>query len=236
MRRISVMVFAALLVGAAPGVAWAQPASEPAPVVASPSRGGGGAGGSKLWPPHRLREKGLMLGAGFGVDGCTDHACDGLDAMVFFRIQALYRMFNFLAVGLHFGMPFYDPDSRSVDHAYNVFLGPEVRGILPLGPLDLWSGIGLGWIRAEKGGEVCWGGLCADGESWANGFGLAWGLGALFYLVPRVGIGLDFWLYKGFYDQEYWEAGGNRGHSDVDQKNVGITWMLGVTGVYFLPL
>lgn len=208
---------------ASSAVAGAQPAPAPAP--------------SAGWGLSQDRAKGLMLGGGFGVTGCTDDWCDSLDPLVYFRLQGLVRMFNYLGVGVHLGFNFHDPDSRYVDAVYDVFLGLEVRGFLPLGRLDLWTGLALGWTRRQGDGEVCNIGGCFQGSYWMDGFGFGWGVGALFYLTRSVALGLDFWLYKGAFNEECSDGdvvGRNCGDAP-DGDLIGITWSVGVSAMWFLP-
>ena len=242
MQKLMSLTFALLLL-LAPNLAQAQTA-EPGAAAAQPAAAGGTGGasaapaaGTNFWPPNRNRARGLLFQFGFGGSGCTDDLCENLDPMVYLRFQASYRLLNYLAVGLHLGIPFFDADSRSVDAAYNVFLGPEVRGILPLGPIDVWTGVAFGWFRTEGDGEVCIGGFCADGSAWADGFGFAWGLGALYFVTRRIGVGVDFWLYTPVLDRSCYSEGGDRSCGDVDDQNgVGITWMVGLTAAFFLPM
>jgi len=232
MRRIFTVAMATLLLVGTPGVALAQ-----SNAGASASTGGGSGGRYRFsWPPDRRRARGLMFAGSFGVDGCTDHICDGMDPLVYFRMEGLYRVLKYLAVGLHFGMHFADPDGQGRDHAYDVFIGPEAWGILPLGPLDIWAGMALGWMRMAEDGEECWAGVCWSGSGWTDGFGLAWGAGGLFYVIPRLGLGADFWLYKGIFDKYCLSGDGGHSCSDVDNDDVGITWSVGFTAVYFLGL
>jgi hypothetical protein len=198
------------------------------------------ASSSRVWPPHRAREKGLLASLGFGISGCNDNWCDDFDPLVYLRAHVLYRVLNYVAFGLQIGLPFHDANDRYVDARYDVFMGPEVRGILPLGRFEVWSGLGMGWMRAQADGEGCLGGVCREGSSWSDGLGIAWGFGGLYYVTPRIGLGLDFWLYKPIFFEGCIDIEGyDKDCGDIeeeDRDDVGITWMLGASAVFFLPM
>lgn len=198
---------------------------------------GGGVSGSGVWPPHNQRARGLLLGGGFGVAGCTDDLCDDVDPLLYFRLHGLARLFNHLGVGLQLAMSFHDPDDRYTDAVFDTFIGLEVRGFLPLGRFDLWTGIALGYMRHQRDGEVCnqWG--CYDGSWWSDGFGFGWGFGALFYVTRSVALGLDFWLYKPAFTSECYDGDlvGHGCDDPMDNDLVGVTWNLGLSAFWFLP-
>ncbi|MDY0002582.1 MAG: hypothetical protein RBU30_14900 [Polyangia bacterium] len=192
---------------------------------------------SRVWPPHAQRARGLLLGGGFGVSGCTDDLCDDLDPLVYLKLHGLARIFNHLAVGLQLGLSFHDPDNRYTDVVLDTFIGLEVRGILPLGRFDLWTGIALGYMRHQRDGEVCTAWTCYDGSAWHDGFGFGWGFGALLHVTRSVAIGLDFWLYKPAYTSECWDGQlvGHGCDDPPDEDVYGITWNFGVTALWFMP-
>jgi hypothetical protein len=226
-----------LLLGITPRSAQAQETESPLaakPAAAPPPA----SGGPRVWPPHRDRERGLVLNGGFGVSGCNDNICDNFDPLVYFRIQGLFRVINFLAVGLHFALPFHDANSSLVDARYDVFLGPEIRGILPLWRFEFWTAISLGWFRAQADGEGCIGAWCAEGSIYSDGFGFGWGFGIQFYITKAIAAGLAFWIYKPYLVEGCTDIEGyDTECDDIDnQDDVGITWTFGATFTYFIPL
>ncbi len=233
------------LLAFAPEAAAQSAAPQPvtAPQAATPSRAAPAArpaSSSRVWPPHRAREKGLLASLGFGISACNDNWCDDYDPLVYLRGHVLYRVLNYVAFGLQIGLPFHDANSRMVDVRYDVFIGPEARGIMPLGKFEVWSGFGFGWIRSQWDGEGCFGGFCTEGSGWNDGLGIAWGFGGLYYITPRIGLGVDFWLYKPIFFEGCIDIEGDRKRcEDIegdDRDGVGITWMLGASAVFFLPM
>ncbi len=207
----------------------------------APAGGVGGAGaGAPAAPAATGRDKGLMLRAGIGLDGCTDDWCDEIDPMVGLRFVALYRVMKHLAVGLHLAFLFGDPDNNLADRAWNLFIGGEGRGIFPYKQFEFWGAASLGYSRFMAYQEVCFGGVCGDGNMWMNAFTLGFGFGGDYYLTKNIAVGLSFYLYKPWPD----ESCSDTSSSDTtcyelskdDQDDIGIIWSFNAMFTYFLPL
>jgi len=190
------------------------------------------------------RFQSMMFQLGFGADGCTDHWCDHVDPLVFLRMNVGYRFLKYMEAGLHVGLFFGHPDApagRDVDMDWNVFVGPEVRGVLPLDriagfPIDLWAGMTLGWDRFMESGKQFIGPWWVDYDARSDGFALGWGFGADYVLANRVGLGLGFWFYKPWFNDICVEARGSTDCDDVDNDDIGVIWTVGFQVTYYLAL
>lgn len=190
------------------------------------------------------RQRGLDFTLGLGVAGCTDTVCSGLDPSAHLRLQVLYRVIPYFAAGAHLGFQFVDPDrnaNRYIDLGWSTLIGGEVRGILPVGPLEAWLGLTLGFMRHQIDQEN--NDVAFIDRAWTNGFGLGIGFGAQYFLHPKVALGLDFWLYKGFFDKwcTYQNDGPIEteacGHLNDDERaEIGVVFTFGLTATFFLPL
>jgi hypothetical protein len=249
---LAVLLSAALVhAQGAPPEGGAPPAAAP-PAAAPPAAAPPAAAPPATPPPAAApkpkvaeRIKGLLIIGGFGVDGCTDNFCDpgggalSQDPLVYIRVQALYRFLKYIAAGLHIAFPFSYADNEPSGYDvtfWNVMLGAEVRGIFPWRKLDFWTGLVFGYWRWQGDGE--------NGQSlssWFDTFALGWGFGADYYITPRIGLGLTFYLYKPFPDQMCDDPAmpGADKCNDLtsDAKDdIGIWWSLGFAFTYFLPM
>lgn len=190
------------------------------------------------------RQRGMDFSLGLGVAGCTDSVCSNLDPSAHFRLQVLYRVIPYFAVGGHMAFQFYDPDRNAPDWlkgAWSTLVGGELRGILPVGPLEAYVGMALGFMRIQEDGERI---IAADHyRSWSNGFGLGFGFGAQYFVHRSVALGLDFWLYKGFFREGcivYLDASRRVEvceHLDPDDRaRIGVSFTFGMNVTFFLPL
>ncbi len=190
------------------------------------------------------RSRGLDFTLGLGVAGCTDAYCAGFDPSAQVRLEILYRPLRYMAVGAHLGWQFVDPDRNQpswVDWGWSMLLGPEIRGILPVGPLEAWMGLTLGFMRQQIDMENQ---SAADiDRAWSNGFGLGFGFGTQYFVHPKVALGLDFWLYKGFFDEActYENDGDPREQlcgslSRHEKAAIGVVFTFGAVVTFFLPL
>ncbi len=194
-------------------------------------------------PGPTRRGNAVALHFAFGVDGCTDEWCHYVDPMVFARFAGGLRVYDFLSVGLQIDFFFGDPESRQgydPDVYWALFLGPEVRGFLPLDritrlPADVWMGLGLGWMRLEAKGTyvVPILGDRSDTTS-SNGIALAWGFGVDAVLMRSLGVGLAFWLHKPWFDEACSSLADRC--EDVDNDKVGVVWSFGLHVAYYLPV
>jgi hypothetical protein len=188
------------------------------------------------------RQRGLDIGLGLGLAGCTDAQCSGLDPSAQFRLSVLYRVIPYFSVGAQLGFQFVDPDRnapRYLDLGWSVVTGPEVRGILPVGPLEAWVGLTFGYMRLqldsenERDTEI--------DQEWTNGFGLGFGFGAQYFVHRVVALGLDFWLYEGFFEEycTYEDDGDPREEdcftlNDHEKAEIGVVFTFGLTVTFFI--
>jgi opacity protein-like surface antigen len=184
------------------------------------------------------RDTGIMLRLGLGVTGCTDDACDHVDPGLNLRLEALYRLKKYVAVGLHFNFSLFDAENVVGDQAGHLFLGVEGRGILPLKFVDLWTGLTMGWSRTMIWGSDTYLGQEVDYRYWSDGFALGWGLGADFYITRSWAVGLSFWLYKPWYDDGCgWDSATEDSRcdelSEAQKDNIGIVWAFGANATYY---
>ena len=143
--------------------------------------------------------EGFVLEFGFGVNGLTDddyvdedgHGID-LDPLVGLHFAVLYRIFQYMSVGMMVHYGFIYPDGDNLDHEYSGFLGiiPEVRGHYAFGRFEPWLGFGVGYATAHT---------FADGE-WRVNFGpWSWAVEAegtvqLHGVGFALGTGVNIWL------------------------------------------
>ena len=115
---------------------------------------------------------------------------------------------------------------------YEVMVAFEARGIVPLGPVDLWGGIAFGYLGHTMRGS-------ANGEweeIWYHGMGFGFGGGVNYFFNRVTSLGLAFWLYKPWFGQGCFNASyANEANcNDIeDQDGVGITWSLGLNMTFF---
>jgi len=190
------------------------------------------------------RNRGLDITLGVGGAGCTDLECSGFDMSAQTRLQVLFRVVRYFAVGAHVGFQFYSPNrtlANYYDLGWSMVIGPEVRGILPVGPLEAWLGFTAGYMRMQVDQEN-------DDVNhvdvvWGNGFALGFGFGAQYFVHRRIALGLDFWLYKGFFsemcsfendtdptEELCWDL------TDDDRSGIGVTFTFGANITFFIPM
>lgn len=203
-----------------------------------------------LWLPRvaeaqtRQRNRGLDITLGLGAAGCTDYFCSGLDMSAQVRLQVLFRVVRYFAVGAHVGFQFLSPDRNAdpwVDLGWSMLIGPEIRGILPVGRLEAWLGFTAGFMRIQIDEEN------DDNNDidvrWANGIGLGLGFGAQYFVHRRVAIGLDFWLYKGIFNEICtFENDSNPTTErcgdlhDDERAAMGVVFTVGLNLTFFIPM
>lgn len=233
-RSIAVLIALGSLLVATPAAAQGPPPPPERPTTTT--TGGGTTGGAKEGgkPGQSNRRMGILASLGFGVNGCTDDLCDNSDPLLYVRLQGLFRVFHYLAVGLHLSFHTFHPDETpsGVDVSlWDVFIGPEFRGIYAWKKLDVWTGFALGYYRVMAHTSS----PAGDSDWWSNAFGFAWGIGAQYFLIRSIALGLDFWLYKPVLTEACSDSGGGSSCSDVeDQDGVGITWAVGFTATFWI--
>ncbi len=190
------------------------------------------------------RNRGLDITLGLGMAGCTDWNCSGFDMSAHTRFQVLYRVMRNFAVGGHVGLQFFSPNrtlANYFDLGWSMVVGPEIRGILPVGRLEAWVGFTGGYMRWQVEQENG-----RDNEidvAWANGFAIGFGFGAQYFVHRRIAIGMDFWVYKGFFgemctlendlprDEEYCVE-----LDDDDRSGFGVTFTFGASVTFYIPM
>jgi hypothetical protein len=189
------------------------------------------------------RNRGLDITLGLGMAGCTDWECAGFDMSAHTRVQVLFRVMRHFAVGGHVGLQFLAPNrnlANYYDLGWSMVIGPEVRGILPVGPLEAWVGFTGGYMRWQIEQEN-------DNDEidveWFNGFAIGFGFGAQYFVHRRVAIGLDFWVYKGFFgemctfENDSDPTDERCGSLDDDERSgIGATFTFGANVTFFIPM
>jgi hypothetical protein len=211
---------------------WTANASAQVPPPAAPAG-----------PTIAERSRGFAFIGSFGVDGCTDDWCNDVDPMVFLRVQLLFRIFKYAAVGLHTGFLFQHPDDppgQDTDVLWNLILGGEIRGIIPWRKVDVWTGFVFAWSRWMWEGEAEILGQTYDLSQWMNGFALGWGFGADYFLGRTFAMGFNFYLYKPWY-KKLCIKNGDKTCPDLDEPplnaedQIGIWWTVGFNLTFLLP-
>ena len=146
---------------------------------------------------------------------------------------ALWRFIPWLAVGVHGGVTAMDSaycDSYGYDCGTLYFATGllEARGILPIGPLDLWGSLGVGYGTVVQ--------PVNDYDSYSvSGATLAAGVGLDWFLVPRFSIGILSRVYK-IFPTEYCDENGNCYDSDLGDSDPGVAWYAGLSATWHYPL
>ncbi|MFH2006459.1 MAG: hypothetical protein ABI333_07735 [bacterium] len=184
------------------------------------------------------RKRGLMVSGGVGLNGCTGDHCDNLRPLLSVKLHPAFRILPYVAAGLHLSFLSQSPGFPTGGgraELWQLLLGPEVRGLLPLKKLDLWAAFSLGYHRTRRL-------VASDGhriESVTNGFGFGWGLGVDYYLYKnRVAIGGDVWVYKAIPLGLCTRVGVNPQACRTEDvpDGYGATIAVGLTAVWFLSL
>ena len=134
----------------------------------------------------------VMLGGSFCVEN-DDAKCTDVDPSFGFSVSAGYRIMNHIGLGLDFVYGTYDvPDGSGVDVAsLGLLAGPMV--FVPLDQLDLFVGVGMGWMRLNLEGN--------GQEANADGFGLGVQAGLEYRVVENLGLGVMFRFHFNFADE-----------------------------------
>lgn len=191
-------------------------------------------------PPNR--ERGVMLQVGLGVSDCTDNWClswshGEIGPLLGVPVVAMFRINQHVAAGVHGAFLFGNGKEDSLDLAWHIAVGAEVRGYLPYKIIDPWMGLTLGFARSMVMGE--------NGNStfngWQNGFMLGFGFGADIYVLPKVAVGASFYLYKPWYDEyclrdEESNSTECVSLSDRMKNDVGIVWTVTANVTFFFKL
>jgi hypothetical protein len=247
MRRVLVGLAAGLLLltsvsvrAEAPGTAFQV---APAPGTPSVTGSGSGAAAPLFLTQEKSRKKGLMLALSIGVDGCNDNWCEYVDPSANFKLEVLYRILPYAAIGLHGQFALLNPNTDHYfwENAANSFLGVEGRGIFPYRKLDAWIGLAFGWTRSLGWSSETVLGHTVKSRGWMDAFGLAFGFGADYYVHKLIAVGLNFWLVKGFYEKAcIWDSESNDkvcdDLSNADKNDIGIVWSLAASATFFFSL
>ena len=114
-----------------------------------------------------------------------------------------YRFMKYLGAGLEFYYGAYDGTGDPIN--MGLMVGPIAY--LPIGDLDIFAGVGLGWAR-----------IAAEVQSVdfsADGFGLSIQAGAEYRIIKNLGIGAMFRMQFNFADEFCGEQGGQEACMDV---------------------
>ncbi len=192
-------------------------------------------------PTADQRDRGLLFVAALGMDGCTGRQCWNTYPTVYTRVHVMFRVLRYLAAGVHTAFNFLAPDfpvGTGRVEFWDMLVGPEVRGLLPVKQFDIWAGFAFGFARSNRF-------IDSDGheiEAVANGPGLAWGLGLDYYLLEgtwgKLAVGADVWFYKLFPLALCTKVGRNPQHCARDNiaDQFGVTYAAGATLTWFYSL
>jgi hypothetical protein len=237
-------------VGAGAGTAAGDPVPGPDPYAVPPPPGGGttggvhGGGGGAPPPPGghvKQRKKPARRSLIVSVDfGAASFAGTGQYSVVgdtstgggLFGSVA-WRFIPWLAVGIHGGITAMDNgycDSTACyegDPLYFAVAALEAKGMLPLGPFDIWGSLGIGYGSIAQ--------PLNDFESiTTSGATLSFGVGADWFLSRTFSLGLLMRLYRVF-PREFCDAYGTC--SDVDDEvDPGVAWYAGLGVTWHMPL
>ena len=204
--------------------------------AAPPPPPGGGTVRRQMGPARRSLILSVDFGAAaFAAGGTSSNTADGeTGGGVFFT--ALWRMFPFLAVGVHGG--FAGVGSSISD--YNPLLFAvgvvEARGILPLGRFDIYGSLGLGYGSISQSYYDVLNSY--DGSVSYSGPALAIAVGIDWFLSRTFSVGVIGRVYKMFptryciNDYTYGDTCGDL----ADDTDPGIAWYAGLAVTYHLPL
>lgn len=179
-------------------------------------------------PPHRpagpRRRPGLFaLELGLGVSGCTGDCRDvGFKPMVGQRVAALFRLGRYFELGLHVDTMMLELEGA--DTTFALMIAPEARVVVPVHPrLEIWGALAGGYINHYIKGP--------RGTVFSHGFGLGFGAGVQFYVIPRIAIGASVWFYAPFFNEQCFDTVDTDGCYDIDIDNpaeqYGLFWMVG---------
>jgi opacity protein-like surface antigen len=157
--------------------------------------------------------KGLGISALLGGSICMesgDAECTGIDTSFGFTVGPVYRLHKHVGIGLDFLYGMYGTDVEGTD-AYNMGLMVGPKGFFPIGALDLYAGIGLGWMRAAVTSDL--------GDASADGFGLGILAGFEYRVVNNLALGLMFRMNFNFADEVCIEFGGDERCTKTDVAN-----------------
>lgn len=130
-----------------------------------------------------------LLGGCFCVEN-GDANCNQIDPSFGFSASLGYRIMKHLGVGLDFAYGMYDTPGFDVS-VMGLTAGPVLY--VPLDRLDLFAGLGLGWMRLNIEVE--------NVEGNADGFGLALQAGLEYRIVKSLGLGVMFKFHFNFADE-----------------------------------
>lgn len=153
--------------------------------------------GITCWCSYGIAQEGDRTGAGIsammGGSFCVENGdadCTHVDPSFGFSVSAGYRLMDYVGAGLDFIYSMYDVPSADASNM-GLMIGPVVY--FPLDQLDLFCGLGLGWMRAT----VEAGGTTAN----ADGFGLGIHAGIEYRVIKNLGLGVMFRFHFNFADE-----------------------------------
>lgn len=224
-----------------PGGLAGDPVPGPDPYAVPPPPGGGSTGAVYGTPPppgvHRAMtgpaRRSLMVSLDFGAASFTGggpagpvsntSTGGGLFATV------LWRFIPWLAVGMHAGITAMDSDYiYAGDRTYFAVAALEARGILPLGPIDLWGSFGIGYGKAAKPLSGTYGTVSVSGASVGGALGMDW------FLARTFSLGLLGRIYK-LAGTEYCDYNNQCGPITAD-AGTGVSWYVGMAVTWHYPL
>ena len=164
----------------------------------------------------------VMLGANICIPN-GDADCDETDAGFGMSLSALWRFIPWLAGQFDFFYGMYDTPSGTDMDSLGILFGP--RGFIPIGPVDISAGVGVGWGKytVSGGGE----------EFTLSGFTMGFLLGVEYRIIPWVAAGAAFRFHLPLFD----EACQGSVCADIpDDADIAQEMMVGAHATfYFIP-
>jgi hypothetical protein len=226
---------------ATPGGQTGDPVPGPDPYAVPPPPGDGAVGGGgapppgsgpPAGPPAAFARRSLMFSVDAGVaafagysdgSGLSDTSTGGgLFASAIWRFV--------LGIGVSGGFVAVGSDATDGGPAVLALGALEVRGFLPVGRLDFWGSVGIGYgvIASDDGMNT----YSASGPALTVAAGMDW------FIARSLSIGVLGRVYRIFPTKFCVEGSGmdSCSTSDLGDYNPGVAWYLGVSATYYLPL
>ena len=182
--------------------------------------------------PHR---RALILSVDFGASAFAAHSGAYMeDSRTGGGIYgtALWRFIPYLAVGVHGGVSVLGADDTYYDYSPLVWaVGVvEARGYLPLGRLDIWGSLGIGYAAISQQFD--------NGSVSVAGPALSIAVGMDYFFSRIFSLGVVGRIYRMFPTKYCAEVGGIESCNDISDvdSDTGIAWYFGLAATYHFPL
>jgi hypothetical protein len=176
--------------------------------------------------PQRLGGN-ILLGANICIENGKDK-CRNVDPAFGMSISALYRPIEYFAVDFTFYLGNYSIKEGDAS-AYMLGVLGGLRAYLPLKPVDIFAGIGIGW-----GQDVL---AFSDHDVWTQGFTMAFTGGAEYIINDIFSVGVLVRYYLPMFDELCGDSGGDTHCNDLpDTVDNSHELMVGASLSFYLDL